>query len=75
MSRTNETRHMKWHETCKCKCRLNASVCNNKDNKIKINAGLNAMNWLTKEYKMKYLFEILVIVIVTVINQVMLENI
>ena len=44
MSRTNETRHMKWHETCKCKCRLNASVCNNKDNKIKINAGVNAMN-------------------------------
>ena len=21
---------MKWHETCKCKCRLDASVCNNK---------------------------------------------
>ena len=20
MSRTNETRHVKWHETCKCKC-------------------------------------------------------
>ena len=30
MSRTNETRHMKWHETCKCKGRLDASVCNNK---------------------------------------------
>ena len=30
MSRTNETRHKKWHETCKCKCRLDASVCNNK---------------------------------------------
>ena len=30
MSRTNETRHGKWHETCKCKCRLDASVCNNK---------------------------------------------
>ena len=30
MSRANETRHIKWHETCKCKCRLNASVCNNK---------------------------------------------
>ena len=22
ISRTNETRHIKWHETCKCKCRL-----------------------------------------------------
>ena len=30
MSRTNETRHIKWHETCKCKSRLDASVCNNK---------------------------------------------
>ena len=30
MSRINETRHIEWHETCKCKCRLDASVCNNK---------------------------------------------
>ena len=30
MSRTNETRHVEWHETHKCKCRLETSVCNNK---------------------------------------------
>ena len=30
MSKTNETRHIEWHETCKWKCRLDASVCNNK---------------------------------------------
>ena len=30
MSRANETRHNKWHETCKCICRLDAIVCNNK---------------------------------------------
>ena len=30
ISRTNETRHIEWHETCKCKCRLDARVCNNK---------------------------------------------
>ena len=30
MPRTKETRHIKWHETCICKCRLAASVCNNK---------------------------------------------
>ena len=30
MSRTNKTRHKKWHGKCKCKCRLDASVCNNK---------------------------------------------
>ena len=28
MSRTNEARHIKWHNTCKC--RLDASICNNK---------------------------------------------
>ena len=39
MSITNETRYIKWHETCKSKCRLDASVCNNKqrwnDNKCR----------------------------------------
>ena len=30
MSITNEARHVKLHEICKCKCRLHASVCNNK---------------------------------------------
>ena len=27
---TNETSHIKWHETCRCICRLNSIVCNNK---------------------------------------------
>ena len=27
MSRTNETRHIKWHETCKCICRLDKIIC------------------------------------------------
>ena len=30
LSRTNETRHIKWHENCKCKFRWDTSVCNNK---------------------------------------------
>ena len=30
MTLTNETRHIKWHETCKCICRLNKIICNNK---------------------------------------------
>ena len=30
LSKTNETRYMSWHETCACKCRLDASVCNNR---------------------------------------------
>ena len=29
MSFTNQTKHIEWHETCKCKCRLDSSVCNN----------------------------------------------
>ena len=30
MSRTNETRHIKWHETCKCICTLDNIICNSK---------------------------------------------
>ena len=30
MSRTNETRHIKWHKTCKCICRLDKIICNSK---------------------------------------------
>ena len=30
MSRTNETKHIEWHKTCKCRYRLDGSVCNNK---------------------------------------------
>ena len=26
----NETRNVLWHESCKCMCKLNSSVCNNK---------------------------------------------
>ena len=28
--RTNETRYIERYKTCKCKCKLDASVCNNK---------------------------------------------
>ena len=30
MSRINETRSIKWHETSKCICRLNEIICNNR---------------------------------------------
>ena len=30
MSLTNVTRSIKWHETCKCTCRLNEIICNTK---------------------------------------------
>ena len=31
MSRTNETRHIKLHETCKCERKFGTDVCNNKE--------------------------------------------
>ena len=42
MSRTNESRDIKWPEACKCKFRLDASVCNDKNVGIMINADVNA---------------------------------
>ena len=30
MTLTNETRHIKWHETCKCICRFDRIICNSK---------------------------------------------
>ena len=30
MTLTNETRHINWHESCKCICRLDPVICNNK---------------------------------------------
>ena len=30
MSRINETRHIKWHEICKCICTLDGIICNKK---------------------------------------------
>ena len=30
LMRLNETRNILWHESCKCVCRLNSSVCNSK---------------------------------------------
>ena len=46
MSRTNETRCIEWHETCKCKCRFNCSVCDNKECNVgmTVNVAVNAKN-------------------------------
>ena len=41
MSRTNEARHAGWYETCRCKCRLNAIVCNNNNVEIMRNVDVN----------------------------------
>ena len=77
MSRTNETRHIKWHETCKCKCRFDANVYNNNFIIVgmMINADGNVKDWLIKVYAIEDIFGILVIVSVNMINHVMLPNI
>ena len=69
MSRANETRHIKWNETCKCKRRLDASVCNNKQpwNNDKYRCEYKE---LINKDRIKDVLEILVIVNVNVINHV-----
>ena len=74
MSRTNETRHIKWHKRVNDNAdQMQALIINNVG--IKINADVNANNQLTKEYVLKDLSGILVIVITNVINHVTQRNI
>ena len=42
MSRTNETRFIKWHEKCKCKCRLDVIfvIINNIGKKINVDVNV-----------------------------------
>ena len=75
MSRTNETRRIEWHKTCKCKCRLHASVCNNKQRWNEDKCMCDCKELIDKECVLKDLLGILVIASVNVINHVMLENI
>ena len=75
MLRTNETRHIKWHETCKCKCRLDASVCNNKQRWNEDKWRCECKEFIDKEYVIKDLFGFQVIVNVNVKNRVILVSI
>ena len=47
MSRTNEARHIEWYKTCKCKYRLDSSVCNNKQrwNEDKFKYDCKKIDW------------------------------
>ena len=75
MLRTNETRHIKWHETCKCKCRPDASVCNNKQRWNEDKWRCECKEFIDKEYVIKDLFGFQVIVNVNVKNRVILVSI
>ena len=48
MPRTNETRFIKWHEKCKCECRLDAIVCNNKQRWNKNKCGCECKELIDK---------------------------
>ena len=75
MPRTNETRHIKWQETCKCICRLDAIVCNINNVGIMTNVVGNVKNYLIKAYAIKDMLRILVNANVNVIKGMMLVSI
>ena len=49
---SNETKQIKWHKSCKYECKLNSSVCNNKQkwNKDKCKCECNKINRCDKEF-------------------------
>ena len=75
MSRTNETRRIEWHETCKCEFKFRANVWNNKQRWNKDKCRCECKELIDKEVVIKDLFRILVIVSVNVIKRVKLEYI
>ena len=75
MSRTNETRHIEWHETCKCECKFGANICNNKQHWNKDKCRCECMELIDKGMCDKDLCRILVFVSLNVIKRVMLVNI
>ena len=75
MSRTNETRHIKWHETCKCKYGLDASVCNNKQGWNDDKCRCECKELIDKDVCDKGSIQNLVIVSPNVTNYVMLVDI
>ena len=74
MSLTNETRHIKWHETCKCICRLEKIICNNKQRWNKDKCRCECKELFVKEYVIKDMVGIQVIVNVNAINLAILVN-
>ena len=75
LSRTNETRFIKWHEKCKCECRLDAIICNDKQRWSKNKCRCKCKELIDKGICVKNLFGILVIVNVNLIKIVILVSI
>ena len=74
MLRTNKTKNIKWHETRKCECGLNAVVCNNKHRCNKNKCKCECKELIDKGVSIQNMHGILVIVNVNVINHVILVS-
>ena len=70
MSWSNQTKHIEWNETCKWKCRLDSSVCNNKQRWNEDKCRCECRELINKRMCIKDLFGILLIAIVNAINHV-----
>ena len=75
MSRTDETGHIEWHETCEYKCRLDASACNSKQRWNEDKCRCECKELILKVHGIKDLFGIQVIANVNVVNCVILVSI
>ena len=75
ISRTNETRHIKWHETCKCICRLDGIICNSKQQWNEDKCRCECKELIDKDCVIKDIFGIQVIASVNAINLAILVNI
>ena len=63
ISRTNEARHIEWHETRKGKCRLDESVCNDQQRRNEDKCRCECKALIDKGVCDKGLFGILVILV------------
>ena len=70
MSKINKRRHISWHGTCTCKCKLDASVCNNKQLWNNDKGRCECKKLIDKVDVIMVLFGILVYVNVDFINHV-----
>ena len=70
MSRTNEKTNIPWYKTCKCKCVLDESVCNNKQKRNEGKYRCECKELIDNVYVILDLFGILVIANASVMNHV-----
>ena len=75
MTLTNETRHIEWHGTSKCICRLDKIICNSKQRWNEDKCRYECKELIDKGVCIKDLFLIQVFVNPNLINLVVLVNI